>query len=116
MHAQVHGKGVFALRGFKKGERILLLTGKYIPFGARTKLQDYRYSFCINKNAHTDGLRMLRNKECNMGKFVNCPGRTRRLPNCTVKLYTFKFLIFLVALKPIKKGQELLCNYSLPPN
>ena len=116
LHAcmQIHGDGVYTYRSYKKGDKLLLLLGMYIPHKVRTTPADNRYAFKIRCNQHTDGMRMHLNKECNIGKFVNSPVCTMRLPNCTPMQPTkFKFMIFLVATRDIRKGRELICNYEL---
>jgi hypothetical protein len=110
----VHGTGVFAARTFSKGDKILVMTGKYIPRGVTTTAMDNRYSYRIYNNPLTDGLRMLRDQECNIGKFVNCASGTDRRPNCHAGAEeNYRFLIFLVALRQIDVGEELVANYRM---
>jgi len=95
------GRGIFANRNFKKGEKILDMKGKIL---ARKKLKKLgRYAsvhhlplnekICIGPS---HGLDDLINHSCN--------------PNAGIKIHGRR--AFLMTIRNIKRGEEITCDYS----
>lgn len=105
----IHGRGVFALRRIRKGQRIIEYTGEHIsPAVADVRYDDDRVDhphvllFIIDKNSVIDGgvggsdARFI-NHSCN--------------PNC--EALDDGGRIFIEAMRAIKPGEEITYDYGL---
>ena len=85
----------------------------YIPANVETSSLDNEYSYAIMRNKQFDGLRMLHDDECNIGKYINSAHGTSQNSNCKASQpQRFKYLVFMVATRRIEIGDELLSNYN----
>ena len=88
------GKGVFALKGYRKGEVVECLEGK--PVGERTE-----YSVQVGPSKHIDTTSPVflnANHSCN--------------PNCGIKIGK-NGMPCLTAMAAIKKGEEIAWDYAM---
>lgn len=103
----IQGRGVFATRDIRKGERLIEYRGEIID----DKEADRRYPFDENERHHTflfqldDGSIIDAGPRGNAAKYINhsCD------PNCEAVEEDGR--IFIEALKNIRKGQELVYDY-----
>ena len=103
--SRVHGRGVFAARAFRKGERIIEYTGRRVRWSSiPDELDDPRiYYFAIGDgnwviDPSVDGNEaQLINHSCN--------------PNCSIRERRRR--IFIHALRNIRPGEELSYDYKL---
>jgi hypothetical protein len=59
-------------------------------------------------------MRMLLNKDCNIGKFINCEEGTSQKTNCYASSSpNYPFLLILKATRMLHVGEELICRYKL---
>ena len=95
--SKIHHRGVFAARDIKKGERIIEYTGRRLTF-AESDRSNSEYLFQLNKNTFIDGK--------NTARYINhsC------VPNCVIEIE--RGHIWIDALRTIRKGEELVYNYS----
>ena len=103
--SRVHGRGVFAAKAFRKGERIIEYTGRRILWSRVPKeLDDPRmYFFAIG-----DGKWVIDpSVDGNEAKWINhsCD------PNCVIR--EKKGRIFIDALRKIRRGEEFSYDYCL---
>ncbi len=114
-NSKIHGNGVFAKRDIKKGEEVIEYKGKKLTkkesddIAERTlemaksnKNLGQVYIFEINKKYDIDG-----NVSYNPARFINhsCT------PNCETQ-QDDEDRIWIVAVKEIKKGEEITYNYG----
>ena len=107
--SKIHGFGLFAERDILKGEFIAEYKGQIIDKEESYKREQSRinrgdssvYTFEIDDNFDLDG-----NFEYNDARFINHACR----PNCECVLEGLKINFY--ALRDIKKGEEILYNYS----
>jgi SET domain-containing protein len=101
--SRIEGQGLFAVTDIPPGTRIVEYRGEKISKAesARRLAQYNAYIVYLNEQYDIDGEALT-----NSARYVNhsCD------PNCTVE-YTAETL-WMVALKPIKAGDELSCNYG----
>lgn len=94
------GLGLFAVRPFKKGERIIEYTGRII-----SKEEEYttrsKYLFEVKRNMTIDGV-----SRSNLARYINHSCR----PNCEPEIE--KGRVFIEAIRHIKEGEELAYNYG----
>jgi uncharacterized protein len=103
--SRIHGRGVFAAKRFRKGERIIEYTGRRIRWSrVPRELDDPRmYFFAIG-----DGTWVIDpSVDGNEAKWINhsCD------PNCIIR--ERKGRIFIDALRSIRRGEELSYDYCL---
>lgn len=114
--SDIHGRGMFAKRDLKKGERIIEYVGELITHseanrrGSETYLKANNvngavYLFTLNKKYVIDG-----DVDYNAAKYVNhsCD------PNCEAINHLGR--IYFVAKKNIKKNEELFFDYAYEYN
>ena len=93
--SDIHGNGVFAARDFKKGEIVMRWKPKYLPLSEKDNFSDdeKKYIYILE-----DKIRVMQEPE----KFVNhsCDNNTYVADECDV------------ALRDIKKGEEITANYD----
>ena len=105
--SKIQGRGVFATRDIKKGERLIEYKGEVISDAEA----DRRHPFDEEERHHTflfqldDGSIIDASVGGNAAKYINhsCD------PNCEAVEYDGR--IFIEALKNIKKGTELVYDY-----
>ena len=103
----VHGKGVFALRPIKKGERIVEYKGEIVSWkkaSSRAAHEDPDHTFLFG----LDDERVIdANVGGNSARFINhsCD------PNCETEQVGDR--VFIEALRDIKAGEELSYDYQL---
>lgn len=112
--SKIHSAGVFAKKNIPKGKRIIEYVGEKltkaeadrradIPLKKNKRNKNYGavYIFILNKRYDIDG-----NVKHNTARYINhsCD------PNCEVDIIRGKILI--IALRDIKKGDELTYNYN----
>lgn len=106
----VHGRGLFAKRDIKEGERVLQYMGEKVDKKEGTRRTDKQwdrgrvYTFELNKTHDIDGsppwnVARLANHSCN----PNCESRNDR-----------GRAIWVVALRDIRKGEEISYDYNFP--
>lgn len=104
----VHGKGVFALRPIKKGERILEYKGEIISWAkASARMQndddpDHTFLFGIDEDRVIDA-----NVGGNAARYINHSCE----PNCETEQVGDR--VFIDAVRDIKPGEELSYDYQL---
>lgn len=100
------GRGVFASRNFRKGENIEICNVVRVPSKDRNKIDKtilYNYYFAWGKDiAIALGNGSLYNHSY--------------LPNATYKKFLRKEMLKFVAIKNIRKGEEITTNYNGRPN
>ena len=107
--SKIEGKGVFSSKNFKKGDEIIEYRGERISKkegGKRSEKQlkeGHLYIFSLDKKQDIDG-----KVKGNIAKYINhsCG------PNCEAVTYD-DTEIWIVALKNIKKNEELTYDYNL---
>ena len=94
-----HGKAVFANQSFKRGDKLLEFKGKLLPKEQLTTPDIVNHSLQINRN-------LYRGPSGEIDDFLNhsCD------PNSGVKMK--KNQAILVAIRTIKKGEEITLDYS----
>jgi len=110
--SKIHNKGVFAARDIPKGTRIIEYVGEIITKAEAEKRVTETtenaneengavYIFELNRKHDIDG-----NVDYNTARFINhsCD------PNCETK--NISKHIWIIAIKDIKKGEELSYNYG----
>lgn len=109
----VHGKGVYAARLIKKGERIIEYKGERIdwPEALRRHPHDpsqpnHTFYFALDEDHVIDG-----KKTGNSAKWINHSCN----PNCEASLVEINASqrVFVEALRSIKAGEELFYDYGL---
>lgn len=97
----IEGTGLFATRDISKGAKIIQYVGRRLTKKQSDKLDDTRYLFELDDKYDLDG-NILKNK----AGFINhsCD------PNCETENIDGE--IWIVAIKDIKKGEELSYNYG----
>ena len=105
----VHGRGLFAARDIKKGERVIEYVGEHLGKREGQKRTDAQwargriYTFDLNSRTDIDG---------------NVPWNTARLanhscdPNCESDI--IRGHIWIEAIKNIRKGDEITYDYNFP--
>lgn len=106
--SRIAGKGAFATRDIKKGERIVEYLGERVSHAVVDARYDdhdgdahHTFLFTVNRSvvidAYVDG---------NDARFINhsCD------PNCESEIERNR--VFIDAIKPIKKGEELFYDYA----
>src|SRR3989338_3663068 len=97
--SKTHGKGIFALKNIKKGETIFIIKGKKINFLINNKKQAEIAGFNwigFGKNEWID--------PTNYGLYLNNSCN----PNSAIK-----GRVVVIAIRNIKKGEEITFDYSL---
>ena len=102
----MHGRGVFALKNFKKGEiiekcPIILLNKKDLVFLDKTPLYDYYFSWVKGGGVIALGFGSIYNHSYE--------------PNAVYKKDVKNNLLIFKALRNIKKGEEINVNYNGDP-
>jgi SET domain-containing protein len=103
--SRVHGRGVFAAKPFRKGQRIIEYTGRRIRWSSvPAELDDFRmYFFAIG-----DGKWVIDpSVGGNEAQWINHSCN----PNCEIR--EPKRRIFIHALRDIRTGEELFYDYHL---
>jgi len=109
----VHGKGVYALRTLKKGERIIEYKGEHIdwPEALRRHPHDpaqpnHTFYFALDDDSVIDG-----RVQGNSARWINHSCE----PNCEAALTEVRGRqrVFIEALRNIKPGEELFYDYGL---
>jgi len=106
--AGVKGRGVFAARDFKKNETIetchmIVLSRKERSAIRPTKLDNYYYDWGAGERGGAIAL--------GFGSLYN----HSYSPNAVFKKDFKKNILSFVAIKPIKKGEEIMVNYNGDP-
>ena len=112
--SSIHGYGIYARRDIAKGTRVIEYVGERVTHKESEKRADRDmfaaaenddhgavYIFVLNKRYDIDG-----NVPYNTAKYINhsCD------PNCETEIIRGK--IWVIALRDIKKGEELSYNYG----
>lgn len=113
-HSKIHGRGVFAKKAIAKGMRIIEYVGELISKAEAEKRGHHRvgmhkenitlgavYIFELNKRFDIDG-----NVAYNKARYINHSCE----PNSETEIIRGK--IWILALKDIKKGEEIFYNYG----
>lgn len=117
--SEINNRGIFATKDFKKDEPIAILRGKlvtYRPIQTEPNLIEEAYYFKTNKHVPSY-FRRFEAHFIQIGKnlyvepseydfFINHSCN----PNSGYKIIGKKAV--LTAIKPIKKGEEIVCDYS----
>ncbi len=101
--SKVHGQGVFARAKIAAGTPVLEYLGKRLsPAAARKQQPDNPYLLNVDAKTTIDG-----SGDDNIARFLNhsCA------PN--LELLVYKKRVFLIALRDIKRGDELTYDYNL---
>ena len=98
-NSPIHGKGVFAARDIKKGERIIEYLGEKISKEESNRRGVEREE--LAKKTDIDG-----NFDYNDARYINHACRTNSESVCE------NGRIFIYATRDIKKGEEILYNYG----
>ncbi|MEJ0053916.1 MAG: SET domain-containing protein [bacterium] len=94
------GLGLFALRPFKKGERIIEYVGRTLS-EAETYTSRSKYLFEVNKRKTIDG-----KPRVNTAGYINHSCR----PNC--EPHTVRGHVFIESIRAIREGEELTYDYG----
>ena len=94
------GLGLFALRPFKKGERIIEYAGRTLS-NAEAYTSRSKYLFEVNSRKTIDGA-----VRANIARYINHSCR----PNCDPEIE--RGHIFIDAIRSIKTGEEISYNYG----
>ena len=101
--SRIAGQGLFAAQDIKKGTDIMQYTGEKIPKAEskRRLAEGNAYIFALNDRWDIDGSTLD-----NLARYINhsCD------PNCEAVVTTRT--LWIVALRPIKAGEELSYNYG----
>ncbi|MCE9600977.1 MAG: SET domain-containing protein-lysine N-methyltransferase [Gemmatimonadetes bacterium] len=104
----ISGKGAFALRAIKKGERLIEYTGERIPhpvadarYDDDTMDEHHTFLFSVSSRTVIDATR-----DGNESRYINhsCD------PNCESEVE--KGRVYIFALRDIRKGEELHYDYA----
>jgi len=95
--SKIHRRGVFASLPIKKGERLIEYTGRKLTV-AQTDRSQSDYIFMLNKKTYIDGK--------NTARYINHSCE----PNCEAEID--RGHIWIKSFRDIKKGEELVYNYS----
>ncbi|MEK7546410.1 MAG: SET domain-containing protein [Patescibacteria group bacterium] len=96
----LHGLGLFSLRSFRKGRKIIEYIGKVID-DAEADRRSNRYIFGVQKDVNIDGATRR-----NLARYVNHACR----PNCEDRIVGSR--VFYIARRNIKTGEELTVDYG----
>lgn len=112
--SKIHNKGVFAKKNISKGTKIIQYVGNKITSRQADDIYNENYErheknpkqgavylFELNKRYHLDG-----NVSWNTAKYINHSCE----PNCEADI--IKGEVWVIALRDIKKGEELFYNYG----
>ncbi len=94
------GLGLFAVRAFRRGERIIEYTGERISREEADR-RGGRYLFEVNRRWHIDG----KGRE-NLARYINHACR----PNCEARVVRGR--VFIYARRHIREGEELTYHYG----
>ena len=94
------GLGLFAVRSFRRGERIIEYTGERISREEADR-RGGRYLFEINRRWQIDG-----KGRDNLARYINHACR----PNCEARVVRGR--VFIYALRRIREGEELTYHYG----
>lgn len=110
----IHNRGVFAKHGIKKGARVIEYKGEKVTKAVSERRCDVAianhkkdnnhgavYIFELNKRHDIDG-----NVDYNTARFINHSCN----PNCETEIIRGK--IWIIAIRDIKKGEEITYNYG----
>jgi SET domain-containing protein len=107
----VHGRGVFARRDIRRGERIIEYKGERISWKAAQELppHDPKNPYHTFFFSLEDGTVIDAGVEGNESRWINhsCA------PNCEIREHRGR--IYVHALRELKKGEELFYDYNLEP-
>jgi SET domain-containing protein len=108
LDSAISGKGAFALRAIKKGERLIEYTGERIPhpvadarYDDDTMDEHHTFLFSVTSRTVIDATR-----DGNESRYINhsCD------PNCESEVE--KGRVYIFALRDIRKGEELHYDYA----
>ena len=94
------GLGLFAVRAFRRGERIIEYTGERISHEEADR-RGGRYLFEINRKWQIDG-----KGRDNLARYINHACR----PNCEARVVRGR--VFIYARRQIREGEELTYHYG----
>jgi len=97
--SNIHGKGVFAKRGFKKGEIVIRYNLKFLTKGEFAKLSESEKHYTSKEE--NGAIWLFPSPE----RYVNHSCEPNTNPNLKEK--------FDFAIRDIKKGEEILTDYRL---
>ena len=104
-NSKIHGRGVFAKKDIRKGTKIIEYVGEKITKAESDKREDNEngtiYTFELNSKYDIDG-----DVSYNTAKYINHSCN----PNCETDIIRGK--IWIIAMRDIKKGEELSYNYG----
>ncbi|HET7845657.1 MAG TPA: SET domain-containing protein-lysine N-methyltransferase [Xanthomonadales bacterium] len=108
----IHGRGVFANRAFRAGERIIEYRGARIPRSEAVERETPGHTFLFTVNEHwvIDGA-----ERGNSARWINhgCE------PNCAASVHVDidgderRDRVFIEALRSIRRGEELTFDYRI---
>lgn len=107
-HSKIQGRGGYATRDIKKGERLIEYVGERISWAESDRRYDdtkvkrhHTFLFTVNKRTVIDAAH-----DGNDARFINhsCD------PNC--EAIDEKNRIYIHSMKPIRKGEELVYDYG----
>jgi uncharacterized protein len=108
------GKGLFTNKPIPKGKRIIQYRGEAITrseYVKRYRENKFHYTFLISRNKYIDAFPTPRYK-ARYANDANGPGRSKRLRNNCIYELDENDRIFILAMKNIKKGEEILVDYT----
>ena len=103
------GWGVFAAKGFKKGEFITEYSGKVRPRRRQDKKNSYCFEYAIAPHVATR-FTIDAETQGGIGRFINHSDR----PNLLSTLATYEWIshVILIANAPIQAGEQLCYDYG----
>ena len=102
----VHGRGVFAVRPIRKGQRIIEYTGRRVPWKSIPANVNGTHTFLFGVN---DGTEVIDPKiGGNEARWINHSCQ----PNCEA-IEDERGRVFIYALREIRVGEELSYDYQL---
>lgn len=102
--------GVFSKRSWKKGKPIIMVVGEYRESNQQTS-HERKYSYELLGRFEDVSVQMTDDNKSNIVKYINSAKGTKREPNVVI-LQHEGTLLMVYAQKDIKKGDELLADYS----
>ena len=106
-HPPIKGRGLFAERHFKPNQLVATYTGDLIPGGG----DDHNQSDYVLKLSRRVAIDAARTNAA-PGRLVNDPRGTGLRPNCRFSVNHHNKTARLIAIRPVRKGDEFLVSYG----